>query len=526
MGLSGHKRSVLVALLWFIATGLCVRTARAALNETVTTQLSLSEVKQDREAAMEQLMQKIDEPAEPAKVPSKPVAPKKTLAPVKPAEKPRSLVPAKIPASAKETVKPEKVKAPVKKTRLRKVVKKRKVASKVNIDFTDVPLSEILATIAQNTDLNIIGGEESAQKITVHLKDVPLDILFEIILKSTDLGYIKEGEIIRIVPKADLPMRTEVFELRYASAEKIMEAVAHLLTQKGKIKSFSGFSQSTPTDILVVTDVADSIKAVGGLIKKLDKKVKQVMIEVKFCEVTLNKDDELGIDWVVKASMTGARGNTTFPWGRLGQGIPEAPYGMTVPSANLTLGTVSFSEFSATLHALDSKSNVKLIATPQVAARSGQTAQIIIGDKIPIPTYERSAETGSMEVTGYDFENVGVVLSVTPFVNNDDSVTISIHPEVSEIIPGQGVGPNGERPTVSTREISTVFTVANGETIVLGGLKRQSITDTETKVPILGNIPFLGRALFTYKGKTDDRKELLLFITPHVLVDDPKKEST
>jgi general secretion pathway protein D len=184
------------------------------------------------------------------------------------------------------------------------------------------------------------------------------------------------------------------------------------------------------------------------------------------------------------------------------------------------MGSISFSDFTATLHALDSKSKLKLIATPQVAARSGETAQIIIGDKIPIPTYERSKETGSMEVTGYEYENVGILLKVIPFVNSDNSVTLNIHPEVSEIT--GYTGPNDERPIVSTREITTVFSVADGETIVLGGLKKQTSSTSVSKVPFLGNIPLLGRALFTYKDDSDERKELLLFITPHVL-DNPKK---
>jgi type IV pilus assembly protein PilQ len=526
MGLSDNKRHVLIALLCFSAAGFGARFATAALNETTKTLPASAETEQSRQKAMDQLMQKMIEPtksAEPVRATSEPAKPKKAPAQPKAAETVKPVVPAKPAMPVKTTTKPaESVKSalPVKKVEPPKAIEKHIDPAKVNIDFTDVPLSEILATIAQNTDLNIIGGEELSQKITIHLKDVPLDALFDIILKTTDYGYIQEGKVVRIVPKIDLPTETEVFTLQFASAEKVMEAVAHLLSQKGKIKSFSNFSQNTSTNILVVTDVQESMQAIRSLVEKLDKKVKQVMIEVKFCEVTLDKDDELGIDWVIRASITGSRGNTTFPLGRTGKWIYEAPYGMGVPSGNMTTGTMSFSDFSATLHALDSKTKVKLIATPQVAARSGETAQIIIGDKIPIPTYERSKETGSMEVTGYEYENVGILLKVIPFVNSDNSVTLNIHPEVSEIT--GYTGPNDERPIVSTREITTVFTVVDGETIVLGGLKKQTITASENKVPFLGNIPLLGRALFTYKGDSDERKELLLFITPHVL-DNPKK---
>jgi type IV pilus assembly protein PilQ len=556
MGLSDHKWRVLIALLCFTAIGFCTRNARAALNETVKVQPASAETKQDRQEAMEQLMQKMDEstkPAEPAKAATKPTVTERVKAPTTPVKpttkvsvpaKPAETVkPAVVPAKAAEPAKavtkpaettkpvepakpaePVKPTEPAKKAEPVKVEEKQKDSAKVNIDFTDVPLSEILATIVQNTDLNIIGGEGVSQKITVHLKDVPLDVLFDIILKSTDYGYIKEGKIIRIIPKTDLPTETEVFQLQFASAEKVMEAVAHLLSQKGKIKSFSNFSQNTSTNILIVTDVPESIQAIRALVGKLDKKVKQVMIEVKFCEVTLDKDDELGIDWAIQASMSGARGPTTFPLGRGGQRLFEPPYDVGVQSTNMTTGLLSFSDFKATLHALDSKTKVKLIANPQVAARSGDPAQIIIGDKIPIPTYERSKETGSMEVTGYDIVNVGILLQVTPFVNSDSTVTLNIHPEVSKIT-GNTVGPNGERPIISTREITTVFTVADGDTIVLGGLKEQTIENSENKVPFLGNIPLLGRAFFTYKDDSDFRKELLLFITPHIL-DNPKKGET
>jgi type IV pilus assembly protein PilQ len=552
MDFSDHKWRVLTALLCFIAVGLSINTTGAALNETVRRESA--EATQGRQGVMEQLLQRMDEfttvtePLETTKTPSKPVKSKKATiqsesaqsikpissaqpaAPVKAVEK--SAESTKAVAESIKTSKPtESLKPvePVKKEEPARAVEKQADSKKVNIDFTDVPLSEILATIAQNTDLNIIGGEEVSQKISVHLKDVPLDILFDIILKSTDYGYVEEGKIIRIVPKVDLPVGTEVFELQHASAEKVIEAAAHLLTHNGKIKSFSNFSQNVPTNILVVTDVSESMREIKALIEKLDKKVKQVMIEVKFCEVTLDEDDELGIDWAIDATLSGGKSYTTFPFGRAYERAlePVAPVDRntkiqfeddTVGEA----GTVDFSTFKARLHALNSKTRIKLIASPQVAARSGQTAQIIIGDKIPIPLYERSAETGSMEVTGYAEENVGILLEVTPFVNNDSSVTLNVHPEVSEI--GGATGPNGERPIVSTREITTVFTVADGETIVLGGLKRQKVTTTENKVPFLGSIPFLGRLLFTYKDDKDERRELLLFITPHVL-GDRKKET-
>jgi len=395
----------------------------------------------------------------------------------------------------------------------------------VNLDFVDVPLSQILATIAQTTDLNIIGGEALSEKISVHLKDIPLADVFDIILKSTAYTYIREGKVIRIAPKQDLPLVTEVFELQFISAEQIKETISHLITKQGSAEPFSKFSEGKYSNFLIVTDIPESVEVIRELVKKLDRKLRQVIIEAKFCEVTLNKDDEFGIEWVLKASLTGAKGPTSFPLNKKGRNILKPPETITTTSGSITLGTMSFADFSTTVHALDTKTKVNLIASPQVAAMDGQEAEIIIGDKVPIPLYERNAETGTMEVTGYQIEDVGTVLKVTPIINSDNTVTLKIHPEVSEI--SSYTGPNDERPIVSSREITTVFTIADGKTIVLGGLRKQTLTKTLKQVPIIGNIigniPILG-SLFKYKDNSDVRIELLIFITPHILEEASQKQ--
>jgi len=383
----------------------------------------------------------------------------------------------------------------------------------VNVDFTDVELSKILTTVARTSNLNIVGGAELSQKVSIHLKNVPLEKVFDILLSSSGYTYLREDEVLRIVSE-EKALVTEVFELKYVSASKVEQVVAQLISKEGKSKSFSKFQDNAYSHFLIITDTKEVVERIRQLVERLDRRKRQVMIEVKFAEVTLDKSDQLGIDWVLKASLKGATGPTTFPLGKEAEALLAQPLLVTRPTGTFTLGTISYAEFSATFNARDSKTRTTLIASPSVATGDGEAAEIIIGDKVPIPLYERAKDTGIMSVSGYQDENVGVLLRVTPVINNDNTVTLKIHPEVSEIT--GYTGPNNERPIVSTREVTTSFTLENGKTIVLGGLMKKIITNTERRVPFLGHIPMLGR-IFTYHDDEDTRKELLVFITPHIL---------
>jgi len=386
---------------------------------------------------------------------------------------------------------------------------------KVDLSFVDTPLSQVLTTISQVTGLNIVGGDDFSQPITVHLKNVPVEEVLDVILKSTEFAYLKDGNVLHIVPRGDLPLGSEIFELEYVAAEQVKEAISHLVTSNGEIKVFPKFSEAEYSNVLLVTDVPTSIEQIALIIKKLDKKIKQVMIEAKFVEVKLDEDSELGIEWLIDASFSGSSKPTEMPFTDTGRGPFSRSPDLEADSTALTTGTISFADFSATVHALDTDTEINIISSPRIATREGEQAEIVIADITPIPIYERNEETGSIEITGYQDEDIGIVLRVTPIINIDNTVTLRVNPEVSEAT-GTAVGPNDERPIVSTREITTVFTVENGKTVVLGGLMKKKTTNTSRKIPFLGSIPIVGR-IFTYNDDELDTTELLVFITPHII---------
>jgi len=384
---------------------------------------------------------------------------------------------------------------------------------KINLNFTDVPLSELLNTLTKIADINIVGGEGLTQKVTMYLKDISLEQALDSVLHSAGYTYIKEGKILRVVPLREGYLVTKVFALKFVSAEQIKGALSGLMSERGIIKSFSKFSEEKYTNTLIVKDTPEVIENITMLIEKLDKKARQVMIEAQFVQVDLDTTNKLGIDWVLKASFKGASGPTTFPVGKTGQRLPEKPE-ITATEGEITLGQISFEQFTATLEALDTKTKINVISNPRIAARENEEAVITVGDRVPIPTYERMQQTGLMEVTGYQEEKIGVVLKVVPIINDDNSITMRIKPEVSEIT--GSTGPNNERPIVSTKEISTTLTIGDGKTIVLGGLKSRTATKNDNKVPFLGDIPFVGR-LFNYRSDVLKNSELLIFLTPHII---------
>ena len=389
--------------------------------------------------------------------------------------------------------------------------------SLINVDFNDVELSKVLTTIARMTGLNIIGGDELSQKVSLHLKDVPLDTVFDTLLMSTGYTYVRKGRVLHIVSQKEAPsapLMTEIFKLQYASANKVKQVAENLISKEGKLTEFSKYSDKDYSNYLIVTDTAEVIEGVRQLVQKLDEKIQQVMIEAKFVEVSLDKADALGLDWVLQGSITGASGPTAFPITKRGGNLLQPPFLTTDSSSKITLGTMSFSDFSVKIRALDTKAEVNLIANPSVSTREGEEAKIVIGEKVPIPLYQHNEHTGALEVTGYETQDVGVLLRVTPIINKDNTVSLNIHPEVSEIT--GFVGPNNERPIISTREVTTSFTVENGKTIVIGGLTKETISNNVNKVPFIGHIPILGE-VFTYHNKSNARKEVLIFITPHIL---------
>ncbi|MCQ9205837.1 MAG: secretin and TonB N-terminal domain-containing protein [Omnitrophica bacterium] len=420
---------------------------------------------------------------------------------------------------------------------------------KVTLNYSNADLAQVLRTLSEGTDINIIAGPKVKGRVTVHLKDIPLETALNSILLSNGYTYVKENDILRVISLEEMkrsPMSAtvvKVFTLKYADANNVRQAISRFLSEYGSIQTFS---RTTPgksakksrANILIIRDTSQVLANIEQIIVELDKEPYQVLIEAKVIDLIYDGDDQMGIDWTVTGTLTGATVPTTLPFSNrrntIGTDIVPDAGGTTAlfpggaggigltgigklgtDSGLFSYGTISFANLQALLQFIETHDKSNLLSAPHIATLDGEEASINVGEIIPIPTYERNSETGTIEITGYQELEVGVILRVTPYVMGDEKVMLVLHPEVSELT-DRAVGPNGERPIVTVRQAKTTVNVRDGETVVIGGLLKDNIVEDDHRVPFLGDIPFLG-AVFRYTSKSVDKRELLIFVTPHII---------
>ena len=417
----------------------------------------------------------------------------------------------------------------------------------VTLDFKDADITNVLRILSYKSGVNIVAGKDVSGPITIRLTDVPWQKALDVILRTYGYTYEREGNIIRVTTTENLEKEelvTEVFSLNYAQAANVPLAIEEMLSERGSVK----FDERA--NLIIVTDIPTNIYKIKQVIERIDMRTQQVNIEAKIIETTLDKDDKLGINWTAQVTASGAKRPMTFPFSsKSPAGGTWFPAGVTSASAgsaagvfppdpgsafplalpsNFTFGTLDFSSFQAVLQMLKSRADTKIISNPRVTTLDNKEAKIVVATTFSIPTYERDDSTGKIEVTGYDEKELGITLSVTPQINPEGYIVVTIEPEVSAFITWDtftsGSG-SIQAPRFSTRKASTQVMVKDGETIVIGGLIKEQITDRIYKIPILGDIPILS-LLFKKKEKEVDTTDLLFFITVNIVEADSAETVT
>jgi type IV pilus assembly protein PilQ len=414
----------------------------------------------------------------------------------------------------------------------------------VTLIFKDADIRTVLHTLSYKSGVNIVASSDVEGTVSIRLVDVPWETALEVILKNQGLASERIGNIIRIITLtsvAEEELQNEAFVLNYAKAQDVATAIEATVTERGRIK----FDERTNT--VIVTDIPTNLCKVRAIIERLDKKTLQVSIEARLIETTLAKDENLGIDWTVQVSASGSARPTTFPFerdrmpfsrnesdesiqnyfpigGDVGTKAEEfltnvSPIFPNVAASAFTFGTLDFREFRAVLEILNSRTDTKTISKPAITTLNNKEAKVHVGEEYYIPQYTINDQTGKWEVTGYEKKSIGVVLEVVPHINDTEDIVIDLKPEVSSYKGNQSLGGDISLPIFAIRNAQAQIMVKNNQTIAMGGLMKEVTTTYENKVPILGDIPLLGK-LFT---KTEDgvsTTDLLIFLTVRIIGDD------
>ena len=408
----------------------------------------------------------------------------------------------------------------------------------ITLNFQDIPIRSVLQIIADTNNFNLVTSDSVSGNITLRLEGTPWDQALDVVLRVKGLDKRTEGSILMVAPAEELaareakelqamrqveelePLYSEYMQLNYAKAEEFADL---LKTEINSIISNRGnVSVDVRTNTLIIKDTAKSIENVRRMVETLDVPVKQVRIESRMVTVSDNVSDDLGIRWGFSDQQgTDAISGTLSSADQLSGGVIPAftdrlnvnlpvtnPAGsIGVHLAKLADGTLIDLELSA----LEQENKGEIIATPSITTANQKKARIEQGTEIPY------VEASSSGATSVSFKKAVLSLEVTPQITPDNKIILDLI--ITQDTRGDNVQtPNGPAVAINTQEIQTQVLVENGQTIVLGGIYQQEITSAVTKVPLLGDVPYLG-ALFRNTRHINEKRELLIFVTPKIILD-------
>lgn len=429
----------------------------------------------------------------------------------------------------------------------------------LSLEFQDVSVRTILEVLAQHTNTNIVASDSVSGNITLRLINVPWDQALDIILKSKNLDKRVNGNVIWVAPAAELakqeadelkaqqekkvldPLRTEYIRLNYAKAENVRTLIeagratsdrssgnTSLLTDRGTV------TIDTRTNTLIVKDTAETISNIRDLISKIDIAVKQVMIEARIVSATDTFSKELGVKWGILSQGAASNRNllvggnlstidslktyttatnadgTTYPVysGLTAANNLSVNLGATNAAGSIAFGLLSISDLllDLELSAMQADNKGEVISSPKVLTADKQTARIMSGTQIP---YQEASASGA---TSTSFIEAALSLEVTPNITPEGRIGMDL-----SIENGSPTIINGAT-AVSKDSIKTNVVVDDGQTVVLGGVFKNTLGNDVTKIPFLGDLPYVDR-FFKRTSKSNNKQELLIFVTPKLVND-------
>ncbi len=399
----------------------------------------------------------------------------------------------------------------------------QKLDKLISLDADDANLPAVLKILAEKGNLNVITGPGVASgRITIHMKDVPVEQAVNLVVRAAGLAYERIGNSILVAEAKSLREETGlssyIVNLKYADANEVKQALAGITDR---------ISVDRGGNRLIVVTSPRIISEIESIVSELDKPAQQVMLEARIVEVSTDDVRRLGIDWDLlnRQGFVFVEGNYNSIEGGDGESGQLENLQM-FPNTPGTFDIFKFKGFSRVarvfrvfLDALVRDGNARVLANPKLTTLNGKEATMLVGQRIPfVTTGAVFAGGGASQVQQIQKEEVGVKLAITPLINADGYITTTISPEVSSVTGFKG--DNADLPVVSTRQATTTVRLKDGGSVIIGGLLSEERTETVVKVPLLGDIPLLGQ-LFRHTSITAVKKDLIIEVTPRILVDTP-----
>ncbi len=388
-------------------------------------------------------------------------------------------------------------------------------ARTMNINMQNADIRTVLRAIADFSGRNIIASPDVTGSVTVALADVPWREALSAILRAHGFGFVEEDGILRVDSSENLRQEelatksaaqksqqletliTRIIPIDYANAAEVKKSVEVMITDRGSVEV------DARTNSVIIKDIQASVEQATRLARELDSRTPQVHIDALLVDIDSRKSQELGIKWGILDAA---------PRGVNAVGDVVVDNTITESAGTLRAGSVqNWAELQMELQALARDNIANIISNPRITTTDNREATILVGQKIPLITQDVAGNS----VT--ELETIGIRLIVTPHINSDRRVTLDIHPEVSDLS-NQATVQGGV--IINTSEADTRVLVNNRETAVIGGLIRNVTTHFTAGVPVLKDLPLIG-ALFRTESKTDDRRELIVFLTPTIVGDEP-----
>ena len=427
---------------------------------------------------------------------------------------------------------------------------------KLSLNFQNIEIRSLLQVIADFTSFNIVTSDSVTGSLTLRLKDVPWDQALDIILEAKNLGMRKNGSVLRIAPEDELnakdkikaeaqatlqgleQLRTQSFQLNYAKAATVAQGLSGTGTSAGGGSGSSGGATrilsargsvlaEVRTNQLFVTDIPSRLSQVAELIQKLDVPIRQVLIEARFVEATdtfskslgaklgggfVNSNSSVGVTPSVSSSTTSGVTTTTSTNTYSSTSFVNLP---ATSSTGDAVGTFALSLFNSGLtkmlnleiSALEADGKGKVVSSPRVVTADQTKALIEQGTELP---YQVATSSGATSIA---FRKANLKLEVTPQITPEGNIILAL--DVNKDTVGQSTTAGY---AINTKHIQTEVLVENGGTVVIGGVFELTDTNSESRVPVLGELPMVG-ALFRTRSRVNNKTEMLIFISPKMIAD-------